>query len=71
LVISKVIALNYILSQIKLEAKGYGIKNSIVNFMNQLSCTLDATRVYQPNEGFIASGVETKLEALVLLHLTN
>jgi len=35
----------YILSRIELEAKGYGIKNSIANFMNQLSCTLDATNV--------------------------
>jgi hypothetical protein len=25
-----------------LEAKGHGIKNSITNLMNQLSCTLDA-----------------------------
>jgi hypothetical protein len=30
----KVISPNYILSQIELEAKGYGIKNSIANFMN-------------------------------------
>jgi hypothetical protein len=37
----KVIAPTYILSQIELEAKGYGIKNSIANLMNQLSCTLD------------------------------
>jgi hypothetical protein len=41
----KVISLNYILSQIKLEAKGYGIKNSIENFMNRLNCILDATNV--------------------------
>jgi len=30
----KVIAPSYILSQIELEGKGYGIKNSIANFMN-------------------------------------
>jgi hypothetical protein len=41
----KLIAPNYILSQIQLEAKGYGIKNFITNFMNQPSCTLDATNV--------------------------
>jgi hypothetical protein len=29
-----VISHNYILSQIELEAKGYGIKNSIAHFMN-------------------------------------
>jgi hypothetical protein len=33
----------YILSPIELEAKKYGMKNSIVNLMNQFSCTLDAT----------------------------
>jgi len=43
----KVIAPKYILSQIELEAKRYGIKNSITNFMNQLSCTLDATNVLE------------------------
>jgi hypothetical protein len=37
----------YILSQIELEAKGYGLKNSIANFMNQFSCTLDATNVLE------------------------
>jgi hypothetical protein len=41
----KVIYPNYILSQIELEAKIYGIKNSIANFMNHLSCILDATNV--------------------------
>jgi hypothetical protein len=30
---------------IELEAKEYGIKISIANFMNQLSCTLDETIV--------------------------
>jgi hypothetical protein len=45
----KVIAPIYILNQIELEAKGYGIKNSIANFMNQLSCTLDATNVLEYN----------------------
>jgi hypothetical protein len=40
------------LSQIQLDAKGYGIKNSITNFMNQLSCTLDATNVLEySNQG--------------------
>jgi len=42
-----IISPSYILSQIELEAKGYGLKNSIVNFMNQLSCTLDATNVLE------------------------
>jgi hypothetical protein len=37
----------YILSRIDLEAKGYGIKNSIANFMNQLSCTLNASNVLE------------------------
>ncbi len=36
----KVISPNYILSRIELEAKGYGIKNSIANFMNQLKMQL-------------------------------
>jgi hypothetical protein len=43
----KVISRNYILSRIELEAKGYVIKISIANFMNQLSCTLDATNVLE------------------------
>ncbi len=34
---NKVIAPTYILSQIELEAKGYGIKHSIANIMNQLN----------------------------------
>jgi hypothetical protein len=34
---NKVIAPIYILSQIELEAKGYGIKHSIANIMNQLN----------------------------------
>jgi subtilase family serine protease len=42
-----VIAPTYILSQIELETKGYGIKNFIANLMNQLSCTLDATNVLE------------------------
>jgi hypothetical protein len=33
------------LCQIELESKGYGIKNSILNLIKQLSCTLDATIV--------------------------
>jgi hypothetical protein len=41
----KVISPSYILSQIELEAKGYGIKNSITKFMNQFSYTLDVTNV--------------------------
>jgi hypothetical protein len=36
-----------ILSQIELEAKGYGIKSSIANFMNQFSYTLDPTNVLE------------------------
>jgi hypothetical protein len=40
-----VISPNYILSQIEFEAKGYGLKHSIANLMNQPSCTLDATIV--------------------------
>ncbi len=43
----KVIAPNYIPSEIELEAKGYGIKSSIANFMNQVSCTLNATNVLE------------------------
>jgi hypothetical protein len=47
----KVISPNYILSQIELETKGYGIKDSIANFianfMNRFSCTLDATNVLE------------------------
>jgi hypothetical protein len=43
---------SYILSQIKLEAKGYGIKNFIANFMDQFSCTLDPTNVLEySNQG--------------------
>jgi hypothetical protein len=45
----KVISPNYILGQIELEAKGYGIKDSIANFMNQLSCTLDVVNVLEYN----------------------
>jgi hypothetical protein len=33
---------SYILCQIELESKRYGIKSSILNLINQLSCTLDA-----------------------------
>jgi hypothetical protein len=44
---NKVIVPSYILSQIELEVKGYGIKNSITNFMNQFSCTLDAINVLE------------------------
>ncbi len=32
-----------------MEAKEYGIKNSIANLMNQLSCTLDAIVVLKYN----------------------
>jgi hypothetical protein len=39
------IAPSYILSQIEFEAKGYGLKDSIANFMNQPTCTSDATTV--------------------------
>jgi hypothetical protein len=42
-----VIAPSYILIQIELEAKEYGIKKSIANLMNQLSCTSDATNVLE------------------------
>jgi hypothetical protein len=42
----KVISANYILCQVESEAKGYGIKNSIANFMN-IRCTLDATNVLE------------------------
>jgi hypothetical protein len=43
----KVISPKYILSRIELEAKGYGIKKSIANFMNQISYTLDVTNVLE------------------------
>jgi len=69
-----IIALSYILSQIELKAKGYGIKNSIANLMTQLSCTSDATNVLEYSnqwEGSIDSSVQTKLEALLLAHLTQ
>jgi hypothetical protein len=46
---NKVITPIYILSQIELEAKGYGIKHSIANIMNQLSCILDVTNVLKYN----------------------
>jgi hypothetical protein len=42
-----IIVPSYILNQIELEAKEYGIKNSIANFMNQLSCESDATNVLE------------------------
>jgi len=44
-----IIAPSYILNQIKLETKRYGIKNSIANLMNQLSCTSYATNVLECN----------------------
>jgi len=43
------IAPSYILSQIKLKAKGYGLKHSITNLMDQPSYTLDATIVLKYN----------------------
>ncbi len=43
----KIIASSHILTQIELEAKGYGIKNSIANFMNQLNCTLNVTNILE------------------------
>jgi hypothetical protein len=46
---NKVITPTYILSQIEMEAKGYGIKNSIANIMNQLSCTLKVINVLKYN----------------------
>jgi subtilase family serine protease len=46
---NKDIAPSYILSQIELEAKEYGIKNSIANIMNQLNCTLDVTNELEYN----------------------
>jgi hypothetical protein len=49
---NKVITPTYILNEIELEAKGYGIKHSIANIMNQLSCTLDVTNVLKySNQG--------------------
>jgi hypothetical protein len=48
----KTIAPIYILSPIELGAKGYGLKHSIANLMNQLSCTLDATTILEhTNQG--------------------
>jgi hypothetical protein len=43
------IAPTYILNQIELEAKRYGLKHSIANLMDQPSCTLDATIVLKYN----------------------
>jgi hypothetical protein len=62
------------LSKIGLEAKRYGIKNSIANLMNQLGWTLDAIivlRLDQLEEGSIAFGVQKKDEILLLVHLTH
>jgi len=62
------------MNQIELEAKGYGIKNSIANFMNQFSCTLDASNVLEyGNQGgaFFSSNVQTKLKACLLAQLTH
>jgi hypothetical protein len=39
----------YILNQIELEVKRYGLKHSIANLMDQPSCTLDATTVLKYN----------------------
>ncbi len=68
------IAPTYILSQIELGPKGYGLKHSIANLMNQPSCTLDATNVLEhtsQGRGSGAFGVQTNLEALLLVHLTH
>jgi lipopolysaccharide export system protein LptC len=43
------IAPTYILSQIELEAKGYGLKHSIANLVDQPSYTLYATTVLKYN----------------------
>jgi hypothetical protein len=43
------IAFSYILSQIELETKGYGLKHSIANLMDQPSCTLDTIIVLKYN----------------------
>jgi len=43
------IAPTYILSQTELEAKGYGLKHSIANLMDQPSCTLDVTTILKYN----------------------
>ncbi len=43
------IVLIYILNQIELEAKGYGLKHSIANLMDQPSYTLDAITVLKYN----------------------
>jgi hypothetical protein len=70
---NKVIAPTYILSQIELETKGYQIKHSIANIMNQLNCTLDVTNVlkYNSQRGALLLMVsKNKLEAL-LAHLTH
>jgi len=41
------IAPNFILSQIELEGKRYGIKNPIANLMHQLSYTLYASTILE------------------------
>jgi hypothetical protein len=43
------IAPSSILSQIELDAKGYGLNHSIANLMNQPSCTLDAINALKYN----------------------
>ncbi len=62
------------LSQIKFEAKGYGLKHSITNLMNQPSCTLHATTVLDyssQGRALLYLVPKSKLEALLLAHLTN
>jgi len=68
------IAPTYILSQIELEAKGYGLKHSLANLMDQPSCTLDATIVLKYNSqggALLLLVSKQKLEALLLVHLTH
>jgi hypothetical protein len=62
------------LSQIEFEAKGYGLKHSSANLMNQPSCTLHATTILDYNSqgrALLHLVSEKTLEALLLVHLTN
>jgi hypothetical protein len=68
------IAPTYILSQIEFETKRYRLKRSITNLMNQPSCTLDATTVLDytsQGESSVGFGMQNKLKALLLAHLTH
>jgi hypothetical protein len=60
------------LSQIEFEAKGYGLKHSTANLMNQPSCTLDATIVLDyTNQGKVLLLLVCKTNLKPLLGASN